>query len=176
MSGTSADWLLMLDRFFVHIFPSILWSIGLFIYASRDMKDWKKKLMPLFVYGVLMISDKFFHIFNGIPIYRFLSLLVAFTWFLVLNYKNVGLSLFAFGGIFNAVVSIINRGRMPVMGEFEVTEIHQPMTESTLFPFLADWITSPYGFYQVSLGDILLGIGGLIFLIQELWFLFKRHK
>jgi len=176
MSGMSEDWLFMMDRLFVHILPSILWSIGLFIYASRDMNEWKKKLIPLFVYGVLMIINTATHIFYGVPIYRFLSLFATFVWFLVLNYRNIGLSLFAFGGIFNATVSIANKGRMPVMGEFEITEIHQPMTEGTIFPFLADWIPSPYGFYQISLGDILLGIGGLIFLGQELWFLFNKLR
>lgn len=176
MGSMNLDWMFIADRLLIHVLPSILWAIGLFLYAARDIDDWKKKLTPLFIYGILMVSDKFFHIFYGIPIYRFLSLFAMFAWFLILNYKNIGLSLFAFGGIFNAAVSIINNGKMPVMGKFEVTEIHQPMTENTIFSFLADWIPSPYGFYQVSMGDIFLGIGGLIFFGQELWLLFRKLR
>jgi len=170
------EWTLTLDRLFIHILPSIIWAIGLFIYASRDMKEWKRKLVPLFVYAALMVANFFFHFFDKAPFYRFLSLFILFVWFLVLNYRNVGLSLFAWGGIFNAVVSLVNRGRMPVMDNFEMTEIHQPMTSDTIFPFLADWILSPYGFYQVSFGDVLLAVGGLVFLSQEIWFLYQIRK
>ena len=172
MSGYRIDWLLL------EILPIIFFAFGLFIYALKlgKLREWLKKLTPLLLYATVEGAHRFFGFFDTSPFSFFLIMFLLFFWCLILHYKNIGLSLFACGGIANAIVSLINGGRMPMLGITAVYSIYQPMTDKTIFPFLCDWISSPFRHYLLSFGDILLAVGITIFLIQGLAGLWRNLK
>ena len=172
MNGYRMDW------FLLEILPTVFFALGLFAYAIRlgKLYNWLKKLTPLLLYAAIKNAHKFFDFLNTAPFFFFLVMLLLFLWCLSLHYKNIGLSLFACGGIANAVVSLVNGGRMPMSEIPAAYDIYQPMTDKTILPFLCDWILSPCKQYYLSFGDILLEIGLLIFAFQGLLFFYSKWK
>ncbi|MEK9170118.1 MAG: DUF5317 family protein [Patescibacteria group bacterium] len=170
MNGYWADFLL------IHVIPSVFLGIGATIYYyNHGRGDLLRKFAPILLFSVISILKRF-GFFNDNQFCFFLILFVLVSDFLILNYRNIGIALFACGGISNALVSLVNGGKMPVHSLESVSGFYQPMTESTIFPFLCDWILSPFHNYLMSFGDILLIIGTAIFLAQELAGLWKNFR
>lgn len=104
-------------------------------------------------FGIGLVAEKAF---------RLSSFVVLF----ILNFNVPGLNLNCLGVISNMVACLANGGKMPAL--YPSLDINKQLMDpaETNFKFLTDWII--YDFTQISIGDILIAIGALIFFVYQL--------
>lgn len=129
---------------------------------------------PLLIIGALIIQIVLFVIFRLNPVHYAYLLEITMLLLLIglwLNRRLSGVKWIAIGTVLNLISLLIHKGRMPVMEKAlqiaRITSIpddarHQLLTES-LFWWLGDWIPIYKG--VLSIGDIFVGIGIILFLI-----------
>lgn len=84
------------------------------------------------------------------------------VWALVCSRNYLGFNIYNFGAVLNMLVCSLNKGMMPTIYPPLDDGRHILMTDATRFNFLCDWIVS--GYSMISVGDVLIAIGALIFL------------
>lgn len=122
------------------------------------------------------------------PIIYSISLVIILL-FIILNIKLKGFKILGLGQLGNTLVITLNGGYMPVKEEYvplfasaeDMERINAglppasnfvPITSETHLPFLADIILVPH--WIISIGDILILIGGLFFIFY--YSRFKRYS
>jgi hypothetical protein len=148
------------------------------------------KFSPLIIFCLLL---QLFVVYAGdyLPIInRTLTYWIILTYFLLLLAANFnlhleGFKIFFLGLLLNAIVIVINGGRMPVsikaleaIGMHEDIKVlatgykkHGLIEEQTLFPFLADVIPMQVPFVFMP---IVVSIGDLIMTMGICWFIYQR--
>ncbi|NCN53058.1 DUF5317 domain-containing protein [Candidatus Wolfebacteria bacterium] len=163
-----------LDRLIGVVIPTYLLILGVIfryiIYFSSDIEKenfWLKfsPLIILFFYGLFI--DLFMTSFIRLTILTIFSLLI-----LVANYKELGLFIYSVGSLLNCVAMLANDYKMPALTQLGETRVLKPLTDITVFPLLCDLIKTP-GLLVISIGDIILTIGCLIFLFTTIKKLIK---
>jgi hypothetical protein len=148
------------------------------------------RLRSGWIFPLLLIMQIFIFIFQSkftwvasISEYFFLGVYVIGLYFLWVNRNLPGFNYILIGVFLNFIVMAVNGGRMPV--SLEAASIldpfyadvlkggiyakHQLLSDSTRLSFLGDIIplSSPYPRNQViSIGDVIMNIGGFIFVLQ----------
>jgi len=85
------------------------------------------------------------------------------------NWRLPGAPLVALGSLLNLTVILLN-GAMPVDvellgaagGRLREEPIHEPLTDSSVLPILADIIIVPFVRAAYSIGDVFIAIGGFL--------------
>lgn len=131
---------------------------------------------PVLLIGALMLQFILFYLFKINPIRNMYLLelsvliLLAGLW---LNRNLPGIIWFMFGSLLNFLAIVIHHGRMPVSeAALKIAHIpyspddsrHMWMTD-TYFWWLGDWI--PIYKKVISIGDILVGIGVVMFILKN---------
>jgi hypothetical protein len=166
--------LLSWNFWIVEVIPIVIFAAAVFfdLVNQGQSKSCYKSYLPLYVATIcILLSD--FSLIQGklIEILIFLSII----WFLAKNWHRFGLNLFIFGVILNQFVRIANNGKMPVFfEEFLETSTYQALTDQTLFPFLSDWIN--FRDYWMSIGDIFMFTGILIFFLHQTYIFLKNKN
>ena len=85
-----------------------------------------------------------------------------FNWLAGISAIAIGL-----GVLMNVAAMLANSGRMPVETDDDIGEepSHQTMGQRTRLQWLGDWI--PCGQWMISLGDVVLFLGLLVFLVSR---------
>ena len=85
-----------------------------------------------------------------------------FNWLAGISAIAIGL-----GVLMNVAAMLANSGRMPVDTDDDIGEepSHQTMGQRTRLQWLGDWI--PCGQWMISLGDVVLFLGLLVFLVSR---------
>ena len=136
--------------------------------------------------GVVFIA-KYSQITQGVVF----TLLFIVLWY---NRKHLGLWIIALGASLNALVMMVNGGRMPVsleklekvdMPEFiellksGADNKHIVMSELTKLNFLADIFYIPgflgKGAYVLSIGDYIVAVGLFVFVLEMINSSYKKH-
>ena len=89
--------------------------------------------------------------------------------FAAANWRLPGAPLVALGSLLNLIVILVN-GAMPVDvellgaagGRLRDDAIHEPMTDGSVLPILADIIIVPFVRAAYSIGDVFIAIGGFL--------------
>ena len=97
--------------------------------------------------------------------------LFLMTWATLYNLDILGFNINAFGGFLNMLVCSVNRGMMPTIHSPELDGRHILMTDATRLNFLCDWIICTR--VMVSIGDVLIAAGALIFLVCQFYIFIK---
>jgi hypothetical protein len=142
------------------------------------------------VFPILLILQIFIFIFQSklawvasASDYFFLGVYVIGLYFLWVNRQQPGFYYILIGVFLNFLVMAINGGRMPVSLEAasvldpsysEVLQSgiyakHQLLNSATHLGFLGDIIplSNPYPWHKIiSIGDVIMNIGGFIFVVQ----------
>lgn len=87
------------------------------------------------------------------------------VWALICSRNYFGFNIYNFGAVLNMLVCSLNKGMMPTIYPPIDDGRHILMTDATRFNFLCDWIVS--GYSMISIGDVLIAGGALIFLICQ---------
>jgi hypothetical protein len=148
----------------------------------RLRNGWIFPLLLVIQIIIFIFQSKFTWI-ASISEYFFLGVYVIGLYFLWINRKQAGFNYILIGVFLNFLVMAINGGRMPVSLEAAsildpfYAEIlksgiyakHQLLSDSTYLGFLGDIIplSSPYPREKIiSIGDVIMNIGGFIFVVH----------
>ncbi|MDO8429779.1 MAG: DUF5317 family protein [bacterium] len=107
---------------------------------------------------------------NNLPVIEAITFGTIALLCLIDNYKEIGIAIYALGQFSNMLVVVLNGGRMPSIDLPAETLRHTPMTNETILPFLSDWIYFQRLDILFSIGDVLLGLGIIVFSVKFLFF------
>lgn len=97
--------------------------------------------------------------------------LVLTIWALIASWNYLGFNIYNFGAFLNMLVCSMNKGMMPTIYPPMDTGHHILLTDASKFKFLCDWIVS--GYSMISIGDVLIAAGAMIFLVCQFYIFFK---
>lgn len=167
--------LMKFDFWIAEVIPCIIFAAALFFDFLNigNLKKWCRSYYPLYFLTVVVAFEAVFKI-KGSHIIEFLYSF-SVIWFLAENWARLGLNLGAFGAFLNCLVRSLNGGYMPVFYEFDESFFdYRALDSDTVLPILSDWIS--FKGYWMSVGDILLFSGALIFLIHQVCIFFKKRR
>lgn len=122
------------------------------------MKKFVYRCSPAIILGIFMFVNRFKPI-EDIWIISLFSLILGIA-LLLLNWRRIGLNIYAGGCILNELVRVLNNGKMPLLGEDDGTGV----VRLALF---SDRI--PVDDRLASVGDILILSGLFIFLLSQIF-------
>jgi hypothetical protein len=158
----------------------------------RLRSGWIFPLLLIIQILIFIFQSKFTWV-ASISEYFFLGVYVIGLYFLWVNRNQPGFNYILIGVFLNFLVMAINGGRMPVSLESAlildpsyaealqggIYAKHQLLTNATRLGFLGDIIplSNPYPNAKViSIGDVIMNIGGFIFVIQLMLFRKKAQS
>lgn len=170
----------MLNPLFIFVDRYFLFILGIavaFDYLNRGRND-KERMASMvasyypLTFGFLVITIScLFLSYGALPV---LGLRFAVTiWALALNWRKLGLNFFLLGAGANIFIKIFNGGKMPVLFAGGIDDTHQLITSDTKLLFWADYIIIED--YQMSVGDLAIFLGVLVFSLYELYITAKLN-
>ena len=152
-------------------------AVGLLFECWRQkyiLKDWDRiwallrDYHPLYIFGAFSLIIRFYPVNSLIePAFGFFIISVFF----ILNYNKIGINIFCVGSLLNSAARIANGGKMPFLSGDGEDATHVLMSADSHLKFLSDIIVA--GNYQMSIGDVLIDIGMIIFAISQIYLFFK---
>lgn len=131
---------------------------------ERAIRKMGWRYLPVILF--LLVSLVQINLFLDLKIVRVVHLFLM-TWTMVYNWNILGFNINALGGFLNMLVCSLNRGMMPTIYPPFDDGRHILMTDATRFNFLCDWIVCDS--VMISIGDVLIAAGALIFLIYQFY-------
>lgn len=160
--------------------------------AGLKDKEFRKKFIldkpPFYITFLLTVIASFLNLFGilptifNLPTYHAVAIFLFLTIY-ILNIRQTAVLLILVGAILNAAVIMANKGSMPVSLKmyqryggifFNLPQGRIYIIDTTVLPWLGDWLYFPHAGSIFSFGDVLIAMGLLILNIQYMFLRFKK--